>query len=97
MERSKNWHRGAEGPATSKPSRGQQEPGFRKRATKGVVHCHKKRRQMQGMRRGAQRRAAEALGWRVARADDIQVGGALHWERKWVTGEKLEVFDEELP
>ena len=34
-------------------------------------------------------------GWRVAGAVDVQVDGALLWERRWLSGENQEVFNDE--
>ena len=53
-----------------------------------------------GTRNGVQVQVVEAGGWQVAgggvrqRPGNFQVDGALHWERGWGAGEKLEVFDE---
>ena len=43
----------------------------------------------------AQGAGAISGGWRVAGACDVQVGGALHLERRWGVGEKLEGFEDE--
>ena len=33
--------------------------------------------------------------WQVAGMGDVQVGGALQWERRWGAGEKREGFRDE--
>ena len=76
--RARQEHRGAEGPATGKPPRFLQGPGFRPRETKGEANRHRKRRLTQAC--GAGRRDE----WRRLAgggAGNVQVGGALHRER----------------
>ena len=46
---------------------------------------------------GRRRHAARGIetsygGWWVAGVGDVQVGGAYHWERRWVEGEKIERY-----
>ena len=82
--RTRQGHRDAEGPTTGKPSRGQHGPECRPKVVKGGANWNgngsKRRHEAQGV-------GTSGRGWQAAVADDIQVGGALHRERRWGAGE----------
>ena len=64
--------------------RGRQESGRRPRAEKGGEHSHRNDDRRRHAARGAE---TSSGGWQVASAGDVQVGGALRWERRWGAGE----------
>ena len=84
MGRTRQGHREAEGPATGKPPRGQHGPGCRPRAEKWGVNLHGKASRHRHVTQGA---GTSGGGWRAAGAGNVQVGGALHRERRWGAGE----------
>ena len=85
----------AEGPKTGKPSQGSQGPGKRPRVAKcGSAHSQGMAADAR-MRFGARGSETNGGGWQDAGAGAVQAGGASHWERRRVSGEKLVVFDDE--